>query len=441
MPAGGQSSLHLLAFRFQETRAQVVVSLQRLRHSLALSGRGSPNKVVAPAMPQTTPRLQTEAEKLAWYRTMRETDPVSHDQTNGAWNVFRYQDVATILADHQTFSSDLRDVLPEASGLIQGNILRMDPPRHHRLRGLVSKAFTPTAIARVEGRIAELTEELLDETCGRTRIELVSDLSYPLPVIVIAEMLGVPAQDRPRFREWADALLTRDSSNPFDTAQLEKAKAQLNHFYEYLREHVAQRRIQPREDLLTDLVAAEIDGERLADSEIVGFATVLLLAGHITTTALLGNAVRCLDEHPEVQAALRADRAAIPVAVEEVLRYRSPFALLARATTADVSVGGKTIPRKQLVMAWILSANHDERQFENPDDFVMDRQPNAHLAFGKGIHFCLGAPLARLESRVALGVLLRRYAQLCVDPTYVLEGYSNPGLNSTKTLHLLVEPS
>ena len=392
-------------------------------------------------MPQAPTHVQTEPEKLAWYRTMRDTNPVSHDPRTGAWSVFRYQDVATVLADHQTFRSDLREVMPIASDLIEGNILRMDPPRHHRLRSLVSKAFTPTAISHMEGRVAELTEELLDETGGRHQMELVGDLSYPLPVIVIAEMLGVPAEDRAKFREWADALLTRDSSDPLDTTQLEKARAQLNHFYDYLRGHVARRRVEPRSDVLTDLVAAEIDGERLADSEVVGFATVLLLAGHITTTALLGNAIRCLDEHPEAQAALRADQASIPLAIEEVLRYRSPFALLARATTTEVQLGGQNIPPKQLVMAWILSANRDERQFENPDDFVMDRQPNAHVGFGKGIHFCIGAPLARLEARVALGILLRRYSKLSVDPTYRLEGYLNPGLNSTKTLHLLVEPA
>jgi cytochrome P450 len=392
-------------------------------------------------MSQVTPHLRTEAEKLAWYRTMRDTNPVSRDPTTGVWSIFRYQDVATVLADHQTFSSDLSEVMPKASDLIQGNILRMDPPRHHRLRSLVSKAFTPAAIEHMEGRVAELTEELLEGTRGRRRIELVSDLSYPLPVIVIAEMLGVPAEDRPQFKEWADALLTRDNTDPLDTTQLEKVKTQLNNFYEYLLEHVSERRAQPRQDLLTNLVAAEIDGERLANREIVGFATVLLLAGHITTTALLGNIIRCLDEHPEAQAALRADQAAIPLAIEEVLRYRSPFALLARATTAKVQLGAQIIPPKQLVMAWLLSANHDERQFENPDEFVMDRQPNAHVGFGKGIHFCLGAPLARLESRVALGMLLRRYSQLRVDPTYRLEPYLNPGLNSTKTLHLLVEPA
>ncbi|MGH7868536.1 MAG: cytochrome P450, partial [Candidatus Dormibacteraceae bacterium] len=254
---------------------------------------------------------------MEWYREKRTTEPIAYDDKSKSWNVFRYQDVTTVLSDHQTFSSDLGEVMPEANEFIEGNILRLDPPRHHRLRSLVSKAFTPTAIAQMEGRIARLTEELLDETHGRTELDLVSDLSYPLPVIVIADMIGVPSSDRPKFREWADALLTRDSKDPFDKAVRAKAKTQINHFYDYLGEHVAARRSLPREDLLTNLVIAEIDGERLSDKEIVGFATVLLLAGHITTTALLGNAIRCLDEHPQAQASLRAEPMAIPLAVEE----------------------------------------------------------------------------------------------------------------------------
>ncbi|MGH7883085.1 MAG: cytochrome P450 [Candidatus Dormibacteraceae bacterium] len=390
-------------------------------------------------MAEFMPDMQTEEERLEWYREKRTTEPIAYDDKSKSWNVFRYQDVTTVLSDHQTFSSDLGEVMPEANEFIEGNILRLDPPRHHRLRSLVSKAFTPTAIAQMEGRIARLTEELLDETHGRTELDLVSDLSYPLPVIVIADMIGVPSSDRPKFREWADALLTRDSKDPFDKAVRAKAKTQINHFYDYLGEHVAARRSLPREDLLTNLVIAEIDGERLSDKEIVGFATVLLLAGHITTTALLGNAIRCLDEHPQAQASLRAEPMAIPLAVEEILRYRSPFTLLARATTSEVELGDQVVPSKQMVLTWIISANHDERQFENPDHFVIDRKPNAHVAFGKGIHFCIGAPLARLESRIAIDILLRRYSQIRVDSRYPLQGYNNPGLNSMKNLHVLVE--
>lgn len=392
-------------------------------------------------MSQVVPVAETEEERLSWYRTMRDTDPVSYDRKSKAWRVFRYQDVATILADHTTFSSDLRAVMPEASDLIEGNILGLDPPRHHRLRSLVSKVFTPSAIGRLESRVAELTEDLLDATGGRAQLELVDDLSYPLPVIVIADLLGVPSRDRPKFREWADALLAQDNRDTLrvDKAQREKARVQLNKFYDYLGEHVAARRKQPGDDLLTNLVNAEIDGEKLSDREIVGFATILLLAGHITTTALLGNAIRTLDENPDAQGALRADPTRIPAAIEEVLRYRSPFALLARCTTTEVELGSRIIPARQLVTAWLLSANHDERQFDHPDRFVIDREPNPHIGFGRGIHFCLGAPLARLESRVAIGILLRRYSDIRVDRSHPLEPYANPGFNSTRNLHLVVE--
>jgi cytochrome P450 len=186
-------------------------------------------------------------------------------------------------------------------------------------------------------------------------------------------------------------------------------------------------------------VTAEIDGETLSDREIVGFAALLLLAGHITTTALLGNAIRCLDENSDAQAALRADPARIPSAVEEVLRYRSPFVRLARCTTVDVDLGGTPIPARQLVVGWLLSANHDERQFEDPDRFVIRRDPNPHVGFGPGIHFCPGAPLARLESRIAIGILLRRYADIRVDHSRPLDIYVNPGFNSTMTLRVVVQ--
>jgi len=392
-------------------------------------------------MSQATSSAPTGLHDLEWYRTMRDTDPVRQDPKTGIWNVYRYQDVANVLADYRTFSSDFSAVFPDQASLTEGNIVAMDPPRHHQLRSLVSQAFTPRAIADLEPRIEELTEELLDETRGRTRIELVADLAYPLPVIVIAELLGVPAADRPSFKTWADDLLAQNNVDPNDKAAMEEAAAKLRKFHDYLRDHVGQRRARPRHDLLSDLVAAEIDGRRLSDQEIVGFATILLIAGHITTTILLGNAIRCLDEHPRAQDALRADPAAIPGAIEEVLRYTSPIAQTTRVTTREVEIAGRVIPARQILHLWLLSANHDERQFERPDDFVIDRQPNPHVGFGKGIHFCLGAPLARLESRIALGVLLRRFSRLRVDPKYPLEPFADPGFNGTKTLHLLVKPA
>jgi cytochrome P450 len=387
------------------------------------------------------PTQHAQWKDPAWHRTMRDTDPVWLDPATGVWNVFRYQDAVTVLADPQTYGSDFSDVFPDRTELTEGNILSMDPPRHHRLRSLVSRAFTPRAIAALDGRIAELTTTLLDETDGRDEIELVGDLAYPLPVIVIAEMLGVPSADRPLFKTWADALLSQEGTDPNDQAAIAQSARELGRFHEYLREHVAERRRRPRADLLGDLVAAEIDGQRLADQEIIGFATILLLAGHITTTVLLGNSIRCLDEHPEAENALRADPDAIPAAIEEVIRYTTPFAQATRVTTTETRLGGQVIPPRQVVSVWLAAANRDERQFERADAFVVDRAPNPHLGFGKGIHFCIGAPLARLEGRIALGILLRRYASLRVDRSRPMEPYADPAINGVKTLHLRVEPA
>jgi len=378
---------------------------------------------------------------LERYRSMRDTHPVWRDSDSGAWNVYRYVEAAAILADHQTFSSDLTGLFPEMPALTAGNIVAMDPPRHHQFRSLVSQAFTPRAIAQLAPRIEEITETLVDRIQRRTRIELVEDLAYPLPMTVIAELLGVPARDRRRFKTWADALLAGDNLDPTSKEAMEHAAAQMGKFHEYLGGLVQQRRCRPRQDLLSDLVAAEIAGHCLSDPEIVGFATILLIAGHVTTTSLLGNALLCLDEHPLVQDALRADPARIPGAIEEALRYRSPVTQVTRVTTREVQLGDQSIGPRQMINVWLLSANHDERQFEQPDDFVVDRHPNPHLAFGKGIHFCLGAPLARLESTIALGVLLRRFSNLRVDPAYKLESYGDPGFNGMKAVHLLGEAS
>jgi cytochrome P450 len=369
---------------------------------------------------------------------MRDTQPVWRDPDTGAWNVYRYDDVAAILSDARTFSSNFGKLFPDHhDGLLEGNIVAMDPPRHDQLRSLVSQAFTPRAIAQLEGRIGELTEELLNQLHGAAQVELVADLAYPLPVTVIAELLGLPAADRPRFKEWADVLLDHGNRDPKDESAIAAARVQLGHFHDYLREHVGQRRVQPRSDLLSDLVAAEIDGQRLNDDEIVGFATILLIAGHITTTLLLGNTVLSLDEHPAAQTALRADATAIPTAIEEALRYRSPVPMTARVTTTEVTLADQLIGPEQLIYLWLLSANHDERRFDRPDEFLIDRHPNPHLAFGKGIHFCLGAPLARLESRIVLGILLRRFSSIRVDPDQPVQTYAR--LNGVRQLDLQVK--
>jgi cytochrome P450 len=217
---------------------------------------------------------------------------------------------------------------------------------------------------------------------------------------------------------------------------MEKALAETQHFVDYLGEHAAERRRAPREDLLSKLVQAEVDGERLADAEVVNFAMILLIAGHITTTMLLGNTVLCLDSNPEQAARVRADRSLVPSAIEESLRFFSPFAALGRVTTSEAELGGRTIPADELIMVWIAAANRDPRQFTDPGTFDLDRDPNPHVGFGRGIHFCIGAPLARLEGRVALNILLDRYPALRTDPQTPPEFIPSPNMTGVRKLPL-----
>ncbi|MFJ9412540.1 cytochrome P450 [Streptomyces sp. NPDC101227] len=356
---------------------------------------------------------------LAWFRRMRESEPVSHDGEAGVWHVFRHSDVERILADPGTFSSDFSSFMPaqeDVDRFIKGNLLRKDPPQHRKLRTLVSKAFTPGVVAQLAPRIEVITDELLDAKAGAEQIELVSDLASPLPVTVIAELLGIPAEDRPMFGRWADSLVAPESQTSFipNEERTQSMAIVMREMNAYCLEHIRRRRARPREDLVSKLVAAEVDSQRLDDDEIIGFVGLLLLAGHITTTALLTNVVLCLDEHPEVAATLRADPGGLPGAIEEVLRFRTPLAPSMRRTTRDVRVGEQTVPAGQIVLAWLASANRDERQFPGPDSFDIRRAPNPHLSLGHGIHFCLGAPLARLEVRIALEKMLGRWSEMSV---------------------------
>jgi len=387
---------------------------------------------------------------LFWLHGLRSGDaPVEHDAGTGMWNVYGYHEAQEILGDPATFSSDTLRVIPK--GLMPeseefsmaGFITQVDPPQHGKLRKLVSSAFTRKVVADLEPRIAAVTHELLDAARDRGRFELVTDLAYPLPVIVIAELLGVPSGDRALFKRWADALFQRDTkislTEPVEEQNVD-IQATLQPWREmsaYLAGHAAERKRQPRADLLTRLVEAEVDGERLPDDQVVNFAIILLLAGHITTTMLLGNTVLCLDAYPEQQDRARADRAAIPAIIEESLRLLTPFAALGRSTTCETELGGVTIPADQLLMVWLGAANRDPRQFPDPGVFDPDRDPNPHLAFGRGIHFCLGAPLARLEGRVALDILLDRFDTLRTDPEDPVQFMPTPTMTGVRRLSLV----
>jgi cytochrome P450 len=363
---------------------------------------------------------------FAWLSSMRETDPV-HEDEHGAWHLFRHADVTHALSDAATFSSDTTKFVPERPEMepfAKGNVVNMDPPRHRAMRGLVVKAFTPRLVDALEPRIAAVTDELLDAADGTGRFDLVEALSYPLPVIVIADLLGVPVADRPTFRRWAEVLLgdatTPDSPEMPDERQMAAMMTAmapvLGEMNDYLLAHIRQRRQHHTDDLIGLLTAAELDGQRLTDPEIVGFAATLLLAGHVTTTATLGNSVYCFTEHPEVLPELRADPALLVEAIDEVLRYRSPFPRVARTTTVDAEIGGRTIPAGRMVIPWLASANRDPVKFADPDRFDVHRDTTGFVAFGHGIHFCIGARLARLEAKVALSILLSRYQDFGVDP-------------------------
>jgi cytochrome P450 len=360
---------------------------------------------------------------LAWLEQSRQRGQVHYDDKQQSWQVLGHPESVAVLSDPATFSSDLTHLFPAQDDLAlfqKGNFVRMDPPRHRKLRGLVSQAFTPRMVAGLEPRIAEVTTELLDATDGSERLELIESLAYPLPVIVIAELLGIPSTDRPTFHRWADTLFDQSNIDPNDSLQKvgEEAVASvaptMHEMNTYLLDYIRSRRDNPGQDLTSKLLQAEVDGERLDDQEIVGFVGLLLLAGHITTTALLGNAIVTFEENPDAATEIRADASLLPAAIEEVLRYRTPFPRLARLATRDTQVGGVEIPAQGLILVWLTAANRDARVFPDPNHFDIHRKPNPHLTFGHGIHFCLGAPLARLEARVALRIMFDRYRDITV---------------------------
>jgi cytochrome P450 len=343
------------------------------------------------------------------YDRMRKDSPVFHLAPFDLWTIFDYDGVKRALADHAAFSSDLS----HSPG--QGNpgewFVFFDPPRHTKLRALIVKAFTPRVVADLEPRIRGLSRELLDGVIDRGEADLVAAFSAPLPMRVIAELLGVPAEDWPRYKRWSDTILK--VANTF--APGEETNRIFAEFGAVTEEMsvalpvlIAQVRSTRPDALLALLAEAEVDGARLTQQEILGFVQLLLVGGQETTVNLINNAVLCLLENPDQLARLRAAPDLLPSAIEEVLRYRSPLQWMPRATTRDVEMHGRVIPAGKIVLPMMGSANRDPGQFSDAGRFDIARSPNPHLAFGHGIHACLGAPLARLEARIALADFLGR---------------------------------
>jgi cytochrome P450 len=328
-------------------------------------------------------------------------------------SVFRYEDCQAILRDVQGFSSEFPVInqIAGQEGPPRRSMLGTDPPEHTRLRSLVNKAFTPRIIQRLEPRMHAIAGELLDAALEEGEVDLVQALTYPLPVTVIAEIIGIPVEDRPQFKRWSDAAVSSLGLVFLGGFDPERAKRQLELFdsmREYFLPLAEQRRRSPREDLLTGLVQAEHEGSQLDAEEMLSMLVLLLVAGNETTTTLIGNAVLELLAHPDECRRLRDEPGLLPSAIEEVLRFASPVQFDPRRATRTRELHGVRIRENDVVLSWLGSANRDERVFERPESFDISREKNPHLAFGFGTHYCLGANLARLEARVALGALLAR---------------------------------
>jgi cytochrome P450 len=350
------------------------------------------------------------------YARLRAEAPVLHLPQLGLWLVSRYDDIQHALRNVDVFSSArslaldrLRDPrLQEGTDVLADSLVALDPPDHTRLRRLINVAFTPRAIARLEARIRELARELVDAVRHAPEFDLMDDLAVPLPVIVIAEVLGVDPARRADFKRWSDDLLAGSRLDPrLDDAEVERIVRSRRDFIAFFRDMIAERRRAPRDDLLSDLVRAEAERDVLSPDEVLTMALILMIAGNETTTNLIGNATVDLLERPDLLQRLRDDPAQLPGFIEEALRYRSPVRMLVRTTTRDVALRGVTIPKGAVVGLLVDAANHDPEQFPEPERFDLARHP-AHLSFGHGIHFCVGAPLSRLEGRVAFEELLAR---------------------------------
>jgi cytochrome P450 len=379
-----------------------------------------------------------------WLRGIRPPGPVEFDEQLGSWCAYGFAEVERVLGDHETFSAATASyaAVQVDAKFQQGDISQMDPPEQSKYRKLIGHAFTPRVIAGLEPRIHKITDELFDAVRDQGSFELVADLAYPLPVRVIADLLGVDNKDLDLFKGAAFDIVENMTGLDFIAGgdgiedQIHAAEARLQPLLDYMLDQVLQRRRQPREDLLTYLVQAEQDGDKLTDTEIVNISNILLITGHITSTMMVGNTATCLDTERDKLAQVRADRTLVPTAIEEALRLLPPAATLSRVTTKDVELGGATIPAGQMVLPWVSAANRDPLQFQRPNEFLPGRNPNPHIVFGHGVHYCLGARLARLEGRIAINTLLDRYPDFASDPDRPTTFFPSEDMLGVRSMHI-----
>ncbi len=373
---------------------------------------GSMDSDGPPARPSALDSRKRKLAPFDWYRQMRSETPVRYDEERDVWDVFRYDETKQILEDYETFSSE-RPVTTETEteyGTFATDLMiNTDPPRHDELRDVVDDAFTPGSIKKLGPHVREVTIDLLDEaTRSGTEIDLVSTLAAPLPVTVIAELLGIPTDDRATFKRWSDTIIAGTTG---DSTVATRQQATQEEMAEYFMELFERRKSDPQEDLLSTILNANSEEHQLAPTELLGFVALLLIAGNVTTTNLITNAMVVFSEDTDRMESIRSN-GSLDLAIEEVLRTRAPIQAVTRVSTRDVAVGDKSIKEADRVVAWIGSANRDASTFADAEQFIPDRNPNHHLAFGSGIHYCLGAHLARLEARTALSTLFEQYSRI-----------------------------
>lgn len=390
-------------------------------------------------------RPEVRANPYPFYTTLRSQDPVHWDEPMGFWTLTRYDDVASVFNDPrfsraQGLMGGFKR-LPEAEQKIAEPVYRAyaqsmpytDPPYHTRLRGLVNKAFTPRVVERMRPYIQQVVDDLLDAVEAKGGLDVIRDLAYPLPLVVIAVLLGFPIEERQQLKKWSDdsfAVLGIVRHSPELMEEAARSMAEMSNYIAALSQG---RRLQPQEDLLTALVTVVDEGERLTEAELIANVSVLLAAGHETTSNLIGNGVLALLRHPDQLYKLRGNLALANNAVDEVMRYDNPVQIVYRSAAEDVEMSGKRIAKGQLVNMILGAANRDPEQFSDPDRFDLARDEGKHVGFGLGIHFCIGAPLARLEGQIAFTTLLRRFPnlQLAAD---ALEWQEHPTFRGVKSL-------
>lgn len=384
-----------------------------------------------------------KANPYPTYAYLREHAPVYRATLPdglGVWLVSRYADVVSVLKDSR-FVKDIRNAmtseelkqlpqLPEVVRDLKQNMLDLDNPDHARLRALVHKGFTPRRIEQLRGRVQQIANELLDKAEAKGTMDLIAEYAFPLPITVIMELLGLPAEDQAQFRAWSEQSITGNAVTELTESQLAATGA----IVDYLKELVEVRRKHPEDDLITALVQAEEAGDRLNVSEMLAMMVLLLIAGHETTSNLIGNGMLALFQAPDQLERLRREPDLMASAIEELLRFSGPLETATeRFASEDIELAGAIIPRGEMVLTVLAAANRDPQMFANPDMLDIARKDNPHVAFGQGIHFCLGAPLARLEGQIGLATLLQRFPRLELNapieeitwrPSLVLRGLS-----------------